>query len=172
MFNIYSNFVKIFNNWSNSFKNQSEYFNKDFKETFNYYGLGINSMNSIYKNYVQFKNEYETFTSMINKKKEKLFTTKAIEKWNVEPGTEDDIPNYLDNKEAAFEKMLYKETNLLKEEKKRICGTIYFMNKQFDKLLKSQNENVKAYYETIVKNNKEIFGNENLLKDSPEVKNE
>ena len=172
MKNIYSNFVKIFNNWSNSFKNQSEYFNKDFKETFNYYGLGINSMNSIYKNYVQFKNEYETFTSMINKKKEKLFTTKAIEKWNVEPGTEDDIPNYLDNKEAAFEKMLYKETNLLKEEKKRICGTIYFMNKQFDKLLKSQNENVKAYYETIVKNNKEIFGNENLLKDSPEVKNE
>ena len=169
---IYSNFVKIFNNWSDSFKNQSEYFNKDFKETFNYYGLGINSMNSIYKNYVHYKNEYETFTSMINKKKEKLFTAKVIEKWNVEPGTEDDIPNYLDNKEVAFEKMLYKETHLLKEEKKRICGTIYLMNKQFDKLLKSQNKNIKAYYDSIVKNYKDIFGNDNLLKDLTEVKKE
>jgi len=168
---IYSNFAKIFNNWSISFGKQSEYFNKDFKETFNYYGLGINEMNTIFKKYTEFKNEYESFTSIINKKKEKLFATKNIEKWDVEPGTEDDIPNYLDNKDIAFEKMLYKETILLKEEKKRICATIYLMNKQFDKLIKYQNENIKIYYDSMVKNSKDIFGNEHLLNDLLGVEN-
>ena len=172
MKNIYSNFIKIFDNWSISFKKQSEYFNKDFKETFNYYGLCINEMNTLYKKYTEYKNEYETFTSMINKKKEKLFATKTIDKWSVEPGTEDDIPNYLDNKEVAFEKMLFKETTLLREEKKRICATIFLMNKQFDKLLKHQNANIKIYYDSITKNAKDIFGNEQLLKDLLEEKKE
>ena len=169
---IYSNFAKIFDNWSKNFKKQSEYFHKDFKETFYYYGLGINEMNTIFKKYTDFKNEYETFTSIVNKKKEKLFATKTIDKWGVEPGTEDDIPNYLDNKEVAFEKMLYKETILLREEKKRICATIYLMNKQFDKLLKNQNENIKIYYDSIIKNSKDIFGNEQLLNDLLEEKKE
>ena len=167
---IYSNFTKIFDNWSIAFKKQSEYFNKDFKETFNYFGISINEMNTIYKKYTDYKNEYETFTSMINKKKEKLFTTKMIDKWYVEPGTEDDIPNYLDNKEIAFDKMLWRETALLKEEKKRICATIFLMNKQFDKLLKHQNNSIKAYYNSIITNAKDIFGNEQLLNDLLEVK--
>ena len=66
--------------------------------------------------------------------------------------------------------MLYKETILLREEKKRICATIYLMNKQFDKLLKNQNENIKIYYDTIIKNSKDIFGNEQLLNDLLEEK--
>ena len=167
---IYSNFTKIFDNWSIAFKKQSEYFNKDFKETFNYFGISINEMNTIYKKYTDYKNEYETFTSMINKKKEKLFTTKTIDKWYVEPGTEDDIPNYLDNKEIAFDKMLWRETALLKEEKKRICATIFLMNKQFNKLLKHQNNSIKVYYNSIITNAKDIFGNEQLLNDLLEVK--
>ena len=170
MKNIYTNFEKLFSNWSTSFKKQSEYFNKDFRETFNFYGLGINEMNNIYKKYAEFKNEYETFFVMINRKKEKLFTSKAIEKWGVEPGTEDDIPNYLDNKEVAFSKMLFKESYLLKEEKKRICATIFLLNKQFDKLLKFQNQNIKSYYDSIIKNSKEIFGNEQVFNDLLEVK--
>ena len=162
---IYSNFIKIFNNWSINFKKQSEYFNKDFRETFNFLGIGISEMNTIFKKFLEYKNEYETFTSMINKKKEKLFNSKNIEKWGVEPGTEEDIPNYLDNKEVAFSKMLFKETTLLKEEKKRICATIFLMNKQFDKLIKNQNENMKSYYDSVIQNAKIIFGNEQYMKD-------
>ena len=167
---VYMNFSNLFNDWSISFQKQSEYFNKDFRETFNYFGLCINEMNTIYKKFPEYKNEYETFFVMINKKKEKLFASKAIEKWGVEPGTEDDIPNYLDNKEVAFSKMLYKESLLLKEEKKRICATIYFINKQFDKLLKNQNQNIKTYYDSIIKNSKDIFGNDQVLNDLLEIK--
>ena len=46
------------------------------------------------------------------------------------------------------------------------------MNKQFDKLLKNQNKNIKIYYDSITKNAKDIFGNEQLLNDLLEEKNE
>jgi len=169
MKNVYTDFVKIFNNWSNSFSKQAEYFNKDFKETFNYLGLEINEMKVIYKRYTDYKNEYETFTSMINKKKEQLFSSKKIDNWSVEPGTEEDIPSFIDDKKVAFEKMLYKETILLKEEKKRIACTIFYMTKQFDRLMKNQNERIKIFYDSIKENAKVIFGNENLFKELLEM---
>ena len=160
----YSDFEKIFNNWSISLGKQSDYFNIDFRETFNYIGLEISQMNLIFKKYVEYKNEYETFTSMINKKKEQLFNSKKIENWSVEPGTEEDIPSFLNDKKLAFEKMLFKENILLKEEKKRIACTIYLMNKQFDKLMKNQNERIKKYYESIKENSNIIFGHSQVLK--------
>ena len=167
-----TDFSNIFNNWSISFKKQSEYFNKEFKETFNYLGLEIDAMNSIYKKYIEFKNEYETFTSMINKKKEDLFNSKKTQNWKVKPGTERDIPTYKDDKKVAFENMLYRENILLKEEKKRISATIHLMNKQYIKLLKTQNERVKKYYDSVKKNAKVIFGNEQMLKDLSEISKE
>ena len=54
----------------------SEYFSKDFKETFNYIGLEISQINSINKKYIEYKNKYESFTNMINKKKDQLFASK------------------------------------------------------------------------------------------------
>ena len=162
---LFSDFGKIFNNWSNSFGKQNEYYNKEFKETFNYLGFEINEMNSIYKNYKEFKTEYETFTTLIIKKKEDLFNSKKTQNWGVEPGTEGDIPTYKNNKEVAFEKMLYKENILLKEEKKRVSATIHLMNKQFNKLMNNQNERMKKYYEFIKKNSKMIFGGEQMLKE-------
>ena len=172
MKNVFKEFGKIFNNWSNSFAKQSQYFNKDFKETLDYMGLEINEMNVIFKKYVDYKSEYETFTSLVNKKKEQLFASKKIDNWNVEPGTEDDIPLYLDDKNLAFEKMLYKENILLREEKKRIACTIYLMDKQFDKLMKNQSERIKKYYESVQENAKLIFGDEQVLKQLREISEE
>ena len=163
MSKFFVDFGKIFNNWSISSLKQSNYFDTYFRETFNYLNAEINEMSIIYKNYTEFKNEYETLTVLVNKKKEQLFTTKNIDKWSVEPGTEDDIPMFIDDKKVAFEKMLHKETLLLKEEKKRIAAVIYFMNKQFDKLMKNQNERIKKYYESIGQNAKTIFMEEHVM---------
>ena len=161
---IYSDLDLIFKNWSVSLGKQSDYFNKEFKETFNYIGLEISQMNLIFKKYVEYKNEYESFTNMINKKKEQLFASKKIENWSVEPGTEEDIPIFLNDKQLAFKKMLYKENILLREEKKRIACTIYIMNKQFDKLMKNQNERIKNYYDSVKENSNIIFGHSQMLK--------
>ena len=98
-----------------------------------------------------------------------LFASKNIEKWNVEPGTEEDIPTFIDDKKVAFEKMLYKETILLKEEKKRIACSIYLMNKQFDKLMKNQSERIKKFYDSVKANEKIVFGNSQALKELIEL---
>ena len=131
-----------FNNWSICFGNQSDFFNKQFKENFNYMALEADEMNLIFKKYYEFKNEYEEFSSMINKKKEDLFNNRNYSKWDVEPGKEKEISTYKDNKKLAFEKMLYKENLLLKEEKKRICATIHIMRKQYNKLMKLHNKKI------------------------------
>ena len=46
------------------------------------------------------------------------------------------------------------------------------MNKQYIKLLKTQNERVKKYYDSVKKNAKLIFGNEQMLKDLSEISKE
>ena len=140
-----------FNNWSLCFGNQSDYFNKQFKENFNYMALEVDEMNLIFKKYYEFKNEYEEFSSMINKKKEDLFNSKNYSKWDVEPGQEKEIPTYKDNKKLAFEKMLYKENILLKEEKKRVCATIHIMKKQYNKLMKLHNKKVNEINDSMKK---------------------
>ena len=162
---VFTDYGKIFKNWSNLFGKQREYFNKDFKETINYLNLEMNEMTLIFKKYNEFKSDYETFTDMINQRKEKLFASKKIENWNVEPGTEDDIPIFIADKKLAFEKMLYKENVFLKEAKKRVATSIYLMNKQFDKLMKNQSERLKKFYDSLKGNAKNIFGNEQFLKD-------
>ena len=165
MKNAFTDFTKIFHNWSNSFGKQAQYFNKDFKEIFHYFGLEINEMKVIFKKYNEFKSEYETFTSMINKKKEQLFTSKKIDNWGVEIGTEDEIPNYIDDKKVAFQKMLYKENILLREEKKRVACTIHYIYKQFERTLKNQNERIKKFYDSMKENAKIVFGNDVVLKE-------
>ena len=163
--NIFENFENIFKNWSKTVKKQSQYFNTHFRENFNFLGHELSGMDLIFKKFSDFKNEYETYTFMILKKKEELYSSKNIKKWNVKPGTEADIPNFINNKKLAFEKMLYKESVLLKEEKKRICGTIHIMNKQFNKIVKIQNEKIKTFYDSVIKNAKMIFGNEQLFQE-------
>ena len=140
-----------FNNWSLCCGNQSDFFNKQFKENFNYMALEADEMNLIFKKYYEFKNEYEEFSSMINKKKEDLFNSKNYQKWEVEPGKEKDIPTFKDNKKLAFENMLYKENLLLKEEKKRICATIHKMRKQYNKLMKLHNKQIKEINDSMKK---------------------
>jgi hypothetical protein len=140
-----------FNNWSLCCGNQSDYFNKQFKENFNYMALEADEMNLIFKKYYEFKNEYEEFSSMINKKKEDLFNNRNYSKWDVEPGKEKDIPTFKDNKKLAFENMLYKENLLLKEEKKRICATIHIMRKQYNKLMKLHNKQIKEINDSMKK---------------------
>ena len=147
----FDDFKNIFNFWSTSIKKQSEYFNEEFRENFNFMALEIDGMNLIYQNYFDFKSEFIEYNSMINERKIELFNSQNYEKWGVKPGTEDTINSFKDNKKEAFEKMLYKENLLLNEERKRLVVTIYKMNRQFDKLMKLQNEKIKNIYESLKK---------------------
>ena len=149
-----------FNKWSVLFGNQRDCFIKDFKENIDYMSIEIDEMNLIFKKYNEYKNEYENFSSMINKKKENLFNTKNYEKWEIHPDKQKDFETFKSNKELAFGNMLYKENRLLKEEKKRIAVTIFKMNKQYDKLMEMHKVKVQQIFDSI-KSITINFGNEN-----------
>ena len=155
----------IFNSWSNSYGKQYSFFKSDFKDFFNYINLEIQEMSSLNQNFLSYKKHYEDYSTKINKKKEELFNQKDFNKWSVEPGTEEQISKYANNKKLAFEKMLYKETELQYNEKKLVACTLHLMNKQFNKLMKLQSDDVINYFAKMKQENQTIVGDAfNLIK--------
>ena len=98
MENVYTKLNKVFTSWSISCGKQRLFFKDDFKLFFNYMNLEIQEMNVINQQYAVYKKEYEDFSVKLNKRKEELFVQKDQSKWSVEPGTEDQIPKYINNK--------------------------------------------------------------------------
>ena len=155
---IFSQLNKLFSQWSVSYGNQSKFFKVDFKSLYKNMNLETQELSHIYKNYIAYKNEYEDFTLRINKKKEELFEQKDYSKWSLAPGTESQLPMFQNNKKIAFEKMLYKETYLLTQEKKRIGCTVHLLFKQFDKLLKNQSKDLEQYFKNLKEKNDIVIG--------------
>ena len=165
MENIYQKLNKIFISWSNSYGKQTSFFKNDFKDFFNYVNLEVHEMNTINEAFIAYKKEYEDFSVKLKKRKEELYHQKDQSKWGLEPGTEDQVQKYINNKELAFEKMLYKETELQNDEKKLVACTLYLMNKQFNKLMKCHSEEVVNYFDKMKQDNQSIVGDAfNLIK--------
>ena len=165
MEDVFTKLNKIFTSWSVSCEKQSSFFKNNFKSFFNYMNLEIQEMRVINQQFIAYKKDYEDFSAKLNKKKEDLFSQKDQSKWSVEPGTEDQIPKYVNNKKLAFEKMLYQETTFQSDEKKLVACTVYFMMKQFNKLMKCQSENVHNYFSKMKQDNQIIVGDAfNLIK--------
>lgn len=165
MESVYSKLNKIFTSWSISCGKQFSFFKEDFKPFFNYMNLQVQEMNVIDQQFTWCKKEYEDFSVKLIKKKEDLFVQKDQSKWMVEPGTEDQIPKYVNNKNLAFEKMLYQDTKLQSNLKKYIACTVYYMIKQFNKLMRCQSENVHNYFSKMKQDNQTIAADAfNLIK--------
>ena len=163
MQNLYSELNKIFEQWSKSYGAQSQFFKNDFKLIFKFLNFHTQELSQIYKNYVSYKNEYEDFSSRINKRKEDLYEQKDYKNWQLAPGTENQLHLFQNNKKAAFEKMLFRETFLLTEEKKRIACTIHYLFKQYEKMVKYQSIDLENYLTNLKENNKLVVGDAHSL---------
>ena len=161
--NIFNELNKIFDQWSKSYGSQNKFFKNDFKLLFKFLNLDTQELSQIYKTYTSYKNKYEEFSIKVKKKKEELFQQKNYNNWGLAPGTESQLDSFKDNKKLAFEKMLASETFLLTEEKKRIAFTIYYMNKQYDKMVKYQSINLENYLLNLKENNKLVIGDAHTL---------
>ena len=161
--NYFSQLNKLFVQWSVSYGNQYKFFKEEFRTLFKYNNLETQELSFIYKNYINFKNEYEDFTIRINKKKEELFEQKDYSKWSLAPGTESQLPMFQNNKKMAFEKMLYKETFLLTVEKKRIACTVHLLFKEFHKMLKHQSNDLEEFLISLKDKNEYVVGDANNL---------
>ena len=165
MENIYQKLTTIFTSWSNSYGKQYTFFKSDFKDFFNYINLEVQEMSVLNQSFIAYKKQYEDFSAKLNKKKEELYNQKDFNKWSVEPGTEDQISKYANNKKLAFEKMMYQETELQNNEKKLVACTLHLMNKQFNKLMKIQSDDVANYFSKMKQENQTIVGDAfNLIK--------
>ena len=163
MKNIFSELNKIFNQWSASYGSQYKFMKNDFKSIFKYINLETQELSQIYKKYISFKNEYEDFTVRINKRKEELFEQKDYKNWSLAPGTESQLPMFQNNKKIAFEKMLYKETFFLAEAKKRIACSVYYLFKEYDRMIKNQSNELHIFLKNLKEKNKLVIGDAHSL---------
>lgn len=149
--NTYSNLKNIFNIWSNSYFTQSKFFKEDFSEFFNYMNLEYNELETIYKQYYNFKSDYENYGIKLNYKKEMLFNSKNFSKWEIEPGINEDFNLIKNNKKVCFSIMCYKEN-----QKKIVVIAINLIIQQFEKLKKYQGERIKEYFNNLKERNQII----------------
>ena len=163
--NLYKNLELVFNSWSSSYLNQSKFFKEDFWEFFDYNLLEYNEYDVINKQYLNYKNEYENLANKLLNKKENLFQNKNYSKWEVEPGLENDIQFFKNDKKASFNLMCYKETKYVEAEKKVVVTGMNMIIQQFNKLKKYQGERAKIYFDGLKERNQTITADAfNLIK--------
>ena len=155
---IYSDLNNIFSTWSNLYLSQSKFFKEDFLEYFDYMNMEYNELDTIMKQFQNQRNEYESFANNLNLKKEELFESREISKWEVKEGTEKDIPFVINDKKKAFEIMCYKENRVIEFEKRIIVIAINVIIEQFKKLKKYQGERIKQYFQKINSEKEIVFG--------------
>ena len=154
---IFSELNIVFNQWSACYKSQYNFFKNSFKSLFKSINLETQELSTIYKNYIEYKKEYEDFTERVNKRKEELFEQKDYKNWSLVPGTENQLPMFQNNKKIAFEKMLYRETILLAEEKKRVACAVYYLFKEYNKMIQNQSNEIENYFKKLKGNNKYVI---------------
>jgi hypothetical protein len=158
MKNIYLELNKVFDRWSECNAEQYKFFKNEFKPIFKLINFETQELSQIHKKYVIYKNEYEDYTSRVNKRKEELYEQKDYKNWSLVPGTENQLPMFQNNKKVAFEKMLYKETLFLGEEKKRIACTVHYLFKEYEKMIKRQSNELENFFKKIKEKNKVVIG--------------
>ena len=147
--NAYVQLNTIFTCWSSSLKRQSEFFNDDLLQLFKYFNLEIKETDNLNKHFTTQKKNYENKGIKLLKRKDELFYQGDINKWGVEPSEIKFLEKCLNEKTICFDKMLSKETNSLKEDKRSLAVCIYLINKQFDKLLKHQSDEISNFFEDL-----------------------
>ncbi len=154
--NLYKNLKSVFNSWSTSYLNQSKFFKDDFWEFFNYNLLEYYEFDTINKQYLNYKNDYESFGNKLNNKKEILFKNQDFSKWEVEKGMENEIQLFKHDKKASFNLMCFKESKYVEAQKKIVSTAINYLIQQFNKLNKYQGERAKIYFDGLKERNQII----------------
>jgi hypothetical protein len=165
MSNSYIQLNTIFAYWSSALERQSEFFSQDFLQLFKFFNLQIKETDYLQKQFALQKKNYENKGIKLLKKKEELFYQGDINKWGLESNDKKFLEKCSNEKTICFEKMLSKETNNLKADKKSLAVYLNLINKQFDKLLKQQSDEILRFFEELKSSHKIMVGDAyNLIK--------
>lgn len=149
---------KLNKQWSSNYKKQINVFEVDFKEFFDYFRRELENMKEPINSYQDCKEEYLRFHTTLKNKKEKLFKTQSLAKWEM---NEDDYNNsdasLLQNKEAAFKLMCRKETLALEDIRRKLGVSCYSLIHDFVKIRGYHAIKIKNHFINLCGKNKEVL---------------
>ena len=140
----------LFEKWSVNINSQTEFFNSIIKENLNYMALELTDIEQPFKRYRDYKFEYEDFTTMIKKEKEDLLNTHIKEEMKKEVN-KGKAPNQIKYNKEKFDELFYNKNLLLIEEKKRLCTTMHYLIKDYNKLIAIHCKKIKDINELVKK---------------------
>ena len=141
---------KSFEKWSVSVYEQCLLFNTKIKENLNYMSSELLEMNNSFKKYRDYRYEYEEFYALIKKEKENLVQAH----YNTEMKKEENKGKRIKDikyDEKKFNDLFYNKNLLLIEEKKRLCTTMHYLLKDYDKLIKIHCKKMKDINDVVKK---------------------
>ena len=159
----YEKLKNIFSQWSISYNKQKFFLDHNFREFFDYMNLQIVSLAEVQKQYIQIKNDYEQYGLDLLAKKEKLFNGKNYKSWELSEEDYKNIDNLKQNRESAFKAMLPGMTNLVDVQKVQMASSCNIVKKEYDRFIKRQGENLKAYLLSLKDKNQNIISDAYIL---------
>ena len=154
---VFDKLKTIFNDCSNSYSNQGQFFEKDLKEFFGYINMEYNEMLTLYNQFTKKKNEFENLGVDYLKKREKLFNEKKYNKWELTKEDEPKLDTFKDNKEEAMKYICKEMGENVANLKIQVGCFSNIIMKQFNHINKYVGEQMKQYFESMKEKNKEII---------------
>ena len=156
------NMKNVYESFSNSLKEiglnvneQKNVIGNYVKEHFNYLRMEYGQIINLTENFDAQRNLYENFCKKLKAKKEQLFLTKNVAKWDLDPDDAEieNVGELINNKKLAIDKMCYKENIERECMKKKLVLITDTLHKAILKLNKYQGEQI----ETFVKEMKDKY---------------
>ena len=154
---VFDKLKTIFNDCSNSYSNQGQFFEKDLKEFFGYINMEYNEMLTLYNQFTKKKNEFESLGVDYLTKREKLFNEKKYNKWELTKEDEPKLDTFKDNKEEAMKYICKEMGENVANLKIQVGCFSNIIMKQFNHINKYVGEQMKQYFESMKEKNKEII---------------
>ena len=154
---VFDKLKTIFNDCSNSYSNQGQFFEKDLKEFFGYINMEYNEMLTLYNQFTKKKNEFESLGVDYLTKREKLFNEKKYNKWELTKEDEPKLDTFKDNKEEAMKYICKEMGENVANLKIQVGCFSNIIMKQFNHINKYVGEQMNQYFESMKEKNKEII---------------
>ena len=148
------NLKNVYESFSNSLKEiglnvneQKNFISNYVKEHFNYLRMEYGQIINLTEHFDAQRNLYENFCKKLKAKKEQLFVSKNVAKWDLDPDDAEieNVAELINNKKLAIDKMCHKENIERDFMKKKLVLITHKLHKAILKLNKSQGEQIETF---------------------------
>ena len=147
----------IFSQWSASYDKQKFFLDHNFREFFVYMNLQVKALSELQKQYKRIRTDYEQYGLELLTKKEKLFTGKKYNAWELSEEDNKNIEALKMDKESAFKAMLPGMTNLVSAQKIQVACSTNIIKQEYERFMKRQGNNLKEYLLSLKDKNQNII---------------